>query len=47
MRGGWSVTAVAAMLAGCATAPAGPSVMVLPGTGRPFDEFHQVTEATP
>lgn len=40
MRGGWSVTAVAAMLGvGCATAPAGPSVMVLPGSGRPFDQF--------
>ena len=45
MRGGWSVTAVAATVlgvglsAGCATAPAGPSVMVLPGTGQPFDQF--------
>lgn len=40
MRGGWSVTAVATMLcAGCATAPAGPSVMVLPGSGRPFEQF--------
>ena len=45
MRGGLSVTAVATTLlgvglsAGCATAPAGPSVMVLPGTGRPFDQF--------
>lgn len=26
-------------LAGCATVPSGPSVMVLPGTGRSFDEF--------
>jgi len=26
-------------LAGCVTFPAGPSVMVLPGTGRSFDEF--------
>jgi hypothetical protein len=45
MHGGWSVTAVAATVlgvglsAGCATAPAGPSVMVLPGTGQPFDQF--------
>ena len=45
MRGGWSVTAVATtvlgvgLCAGCATAPAGPSVMVLPGTGVPFDQF--------
>jgi hypothetical protein len=45
MRGRRSVTAVAVtvlgagLCAGCATAPAGPSVMVLPGAGRPFDEF--------
>ena len=40
MREGWSVTAVATMLcAGCATAPAGPSVMVLPGSDRPFEQF--------
>lgn len=40
MRAGWSVTAVATVLcAGCATAPAGPSVMVLPGSGQPFDQF--------
>jgi hypothetical protein len=28
-----------AVLAGCATAPTGPSVMVLPGTGKSFDQF--------
>ena len=45
MRGRRSVTGVAVtvlgagLCAGCATAPAGPSVMVLPGAGRPFDEF--------
>lgn len=30
---------VAALLAGCVTLPSGPSQMVLPGTGRSFDEF--------
>jgi YmgG-like glycine-zipper protein len=29
----------AAALAGCVTAPSGPSVMVLPGDGRTFDQF--------
>jgi hypothetical protein len=29
----------AALLAGCASAPTAPSVMVLPGSGRSFDEF--------
>ena len=27
------------LLAGCATVPTGPSVMVLPGDGRTFDQF--------
>lgn len=27
------------MLGGCATVPTGPSVMVLPGPGKPFDQF--------
>jgi hypothetical protein len=31
--------ATAVVCAGCATAPAGPSVMVLPGTGKPFEQF--------
>jgi hypothetical protein len=37
----WGVTAVAATMlcAGCATAPAGPSVLVLPGAGKPFQQF--------
>src|SRR5574342_568039 len=26
-------------LAGCATVPAGPSEMVLPGEGKPFEQF--------
>lgn len=42
MRAGWSMTAVAAttmLYAGCATAPRGPSVLVLPGDGRPFEQF--------
>ncbi|MDQ5902422.1 MAG: hypothetical protein QG672_5 [Pseudomonadota bacterium] len=29
----------ALLLAGCASVPSGPSVMVLPGTGRGFDDF--------
>ncbi len=28
-----------ALLTGCATAPVGPSVLVMPGTGKSFDEF--------
>lgn len=27
--------------AGCATTPTGPSVLVLPGTGKPFDQFNR------
>jgi hypothetical protein len=30
---------VAAVLAGCATMPTGPSVAVLPGPGKPFEVF--------
>ncbi len=29
----------ALLLAGCATVPSGPSVMALPGSGKPFAEF--------
>jgi len=32
---------VLAAAAGCATVPAGPSVMVMPGPGKPFDVFQQ------
>jgi hypothetical protein len=41
MRVGWLMTALATTVvcAGCATAPAGPSVLVLPGTGKPFEQF--------
>ncbi len=28
-------------LAGCATAPSGPSVLVLPGTGKSFEQFNR------
>jgi len=37
----WNLLAlVAAMgLSGCATIPTGPSVMVLPGQGKPFEQF--------
>jgi hypothetical protein len=31
--------AVLALVAGCASAPTGPDVMVLPGAGKSFDEF--------
>ena len=27
------------LLTGCATVPSGPSVMVLPGTGKSFEQF--------
>ena len=41
MRATWMAAAVVTMLAcaGCATAPAGPSVLVLPGAGKPFEQF--------
>jgi hypothetical protein len=32
--------AVALALSGCATVPLGPSMMVLPGNGKTFDQFH-------
>ncbi|HME68662.1 MAG TPA: glycine zipper family protein [Myxococcota bacterium] len=35
------VLATALVLGGCATAPPGPSVMALPGTGKSFSEFQQ------
>jgi len=37
----WGVTAVAATMlcVGCVTTPSGPSVLVLPGTGKPFEQF--------
>jgi len=34
-----SVLGILALLAGCASLPAGPSVLALPGTGKSFDEF--------
>ena len=37
---GFGISAIAAAaLAGCVTVPTGPSVMVLPGDGRSFDQF--------
>jgi hypothetical protein len=33
------ILSVVMMLAGCATIPPGPSVMVLPGSGKTFDSF--------
>jgi hypothetical protein len=38
-RGAAIVVALAMLGAGCATAPSGPSVMVLPGTGKALDQF--------
>ena len=35
----------AVLFTGCATVPTGPSVMVLPGTGKPFEQF-QVDDAS-
>jgi Glycine-zipper domain len=35
------VLASSLVLGGCATAPQGPSVMALPGTGKSFSEFQQ------
>lgn len=34
-----SLTAVILVVTGCASMPNGPSVMVLPGTGKSFDQF--------
>lgn len=34
-----SIVAVAAFLSACATAPTGPSSLVLPGTGKSFETF--------
>jgi hypothetical protein len=36
---------LALLLGACATVPTGPSVMVLPGSGKPFDQF-QADDAT-
>jgi hypothetical protein len=33
------LVAVVPLLGACATVPAGPSVMVLPGSGKPFEVF--------
>src|SRR5260370_38137661 len=40
-RTGMTAVAMATMMlyTGCATAPRGPSVQVLPGTGKPFEQF--------
>ncbi len=33
--------ALPVLIAGCATTPTGPSVLVLPGTGKSFDQFNR------
>src|SRR2546428_1487047 len=39
-EGTWKALVVRGLLlSGCATLPAGPSVMALPGTGKPFEQF--------
>jgi len=39
VRGVVSLVLVGALLGGCASVPSGPSVMVLPGTGKSFEQF--------
>ena len=39
------VIAVSLLTGACASVPSGPTVMVLPGTGKPFDQF-QMDDAT-
>jgi hypothetical protein len=40
MRATWMAAVVTTLAcAGRATAPAGPSVLVLPGAGKPFEQF--------
>lgn len=34
-----AAVALVLMVSGCATMPAGPSVLVLPGAGKPFEQF--------
>ena len=43
-RSGFALAA-GMLMAGCATLPPGPSVMVLPGNGKPFPEFRQDDES--
>jgi hypothetical protein len=43
-RAGVVMALVGALLSGCATVPHGPSVMVLPGNGKNFEQF-QVDDA--
>jgi hypothetical protein len=48
MRARWGMTAMVVatvvLSTGCATAPRGPSVQVLPGTGKPFEQFQADVE---
>jgi hypothetical protein len=36
---GLAIVILALLATGCVTVPTGPSVMVLPGTGKPFEQF--------
>jgi outer membrane lipoprotein SlyB len=40
LRAKLSVLALPLLIAACTTMPSGPSVMVLPGTGKTFERFH-------
>ncbi|HEV8584101.1 MAG TPA: glycine zipper family protein [Methylomirabilota bacterium] len=44
MKAAFLAVPLGLLLVGCATIPTGPSVMVLPGTGKPFDQF-QIDDA--
>lgn len=41
LAGALLMPASAVLLGGCASAPTGPSVMALPGTGKNFDDFRR------
>jgi YmgG-like glycine-zipper protein len=39
LKKGGMLLSILMLLSACATVPAGPNVMVLPGVGKPFDQF--------
>ena len=41
---GMTALVAVGILSGCATAPTGPSVLALPGTGRSFEDFRARSE---
>jgi len=40
LRRSVAIVATTGLLGACATAPTGPTVMVLPGNGKTFEQFH-------